>query len=68
MTKQQQRLVLVVSILAAFVAFLDSAIVNVALPAIQDELGGGLSAQQWIVDAYLLIDSGLAYFDRRIVI
>lgn len=53
MTKQQ-RLVLVVSILASFVAFLDSAIVNVALPSIQDQLGGGLSAQQWIVDAYLL--------------
>jgi EmrB/QacA subfamily drug resistance transporter len=53
MTKQQ-RLVLVVSILASFVAFLDGAIVNVALPAIQRELGGGLSAQQWIVDAYLL--------------
>ncbi len=50
----QQRLVLWVSILASFVAFLDSAIVNVALPAIQHELGGGLSAQQWIVDAYLL--------------
>jgi len=46
--------VLVVSILASFVAFLDGAIVNVALPAIQQELGGGLSAQQWIVDAYLL--------------
>lgn len=53
MTKQQ-RLVLIVSILASFVAFLDSAIVNVALPAIQRELGGGLSTQQWIVDAYLL--------------
>lgn len=53
MTKQQ-RLVLVVSILASFVAFLDSAIVNVALPAIQRELGGGLSVQQWVVDAYLL--------------
>mgnify|MGYP000971122027 FL=1 len=53
MTKQQ-RLVLVVSILASFVAFLDSAIVNVALPAIQRDLGGGLSAQQWVVDAYML--------------
>jgi EmrB/QacA subfamily drug resistance transporter len=51
---RQQRLVLVVSILASFVAFLDGAIVNVALPAIQQDLGGGLSAQQWIVDAYLL--------------
>ena len=54
MTKQQ-RLVLVVSILASFVAFLDTAIVNVALPAIQQELGGGLATQQWIVDAYFLM-------------
>jgi len=51
---KQQRLVLVVSILASFVSFLDGSIVNVALPAIQRELGGGLAAQQWIVDAYLL--------------
>ncbi|HSX45388.1 MAG TPA: MFS transporter [Candidatus Saccharimonadia bacterium] len=50
----QQRLVLVVAILGSFVAFLDSAIVNVALPAIQRDLGGGLAAQQWVVDAYLL--------------
>ena len=28
--------------------------VNVALPAIQDDLGGGLALQQWLVDAYLL--------------
>lgn len=54
MTKQQ-RVVLIVSILASFVAFLDTAIVNVALPAIQAELGGGLSAQQWIVDSYFLM-------------
>jgi EmrB/QacA subfamily drug resistance transporter len=53
MTKRQ-RLVLVVSVLAAFVPFMDSAIVNVALPSIQHSLGGGLSAQQWVVDAYLL--------------
>jgi EmrB/QacA subfamily drug resistance transporter len=51
---KSQRLVLVVSILAAFVAFLDGAIVNVALPAIQRDLGGGLATQQWVVDAYLL--------------
>lgn len=51
---RQERLVLVVSILASSVAFLDGAIVNVALPAIQNDLGGGLSTQQWVVDAYLL--------------
>ena len=49
-----QRLVLVASILGSFVAFLDVSVVNVALPAIRDDLGGGISAQQWIVDAYLV--------------
>lgn len=48
------RRVLVVAILAAFVAFLDGSIVTVALPAITDELGGGLPVQQWVVDAYLI--------------
>jgi EmrB/QacA subfamily drug resistance transporter len=50
----QQRRVLVVAILASFVVILDGSVVNLALPAINRELGGGLSAQQWIVDAYLL--------------
>ena len=49
-----QRLVLVASILGSFVSFLDMSVVNVALPAIRNDLGGGISAQQWIVDAYLL--------------
>jgi EmrB/QacA subfamily drug resistance transporter len=53
MTKQQ-RLVVLVSILASFVAFLDGSVVNVALPAIAKELGGGLVTQQWVVDAYLI--------------
>ncbi|WP_062292943.1 MFS transporter [Arthrobacter alpinus] len=43
-----------VAILASFVAFLDGAIVNVALPAMTRELGGGITTQQWVVDAYLL--------------
>jgi EmrB/QacA subfamily drug resistance transporter len=50
----QQRLVLIVSILASFISFLDGFVVNVALPAIARELGGGLVTQQWIVNAYLL--------------
>jgi EmrB/QacA subfamily drug resistance transporter len=53
MTKQQ-RLILVISILASFVAFLDGSVVNVALPAISRDLGGGLVIQQWVVDAYLI--------------
>lgn len=49
-----QRRVLIVAILASFVAFLDGAVINVALPAISKELGGGLPLQQWVVDGYLL--------------
>jgi len=53
MTPSQRR-ILVVAILASFVAFLDGSIINVALPAISRELGGGLALQQWVVDGYLL--------------
>jgi len=51
---REQRLVLAIAILASLVSFLDGTIVNVVLPAIRRELGGGLEAQQWIVDAYLI--------------
>ncbi len=46
--------VMVVAITVSMFAFLDSSIVNLALPAIGRELGGGLSLQQWVVDGYLL--------------
>ncbi len=49
-----QRRVLIVAILASFMSILDGSVVNLALPAMTRELGGGLSSQQWIVDAYLL--------------
>jgi EmrB/QacA subfamily drug resistance transporter len=51
---KEQRLVLTIAVLASLVSFLDGTIVNVALPAMQRELHGGLEAQQWIVDAYLI--------------
>ncbi|MBJ7341349.1 MAG: MFS transporter [Mycolicibacterium sp.] len=43
-----------VAVLASFVAFLDGSVVNLALPAISAEFGGGLALQQWVVDGYLL--------------
>jgi EmrB/QacA subfamily drug resistance transporter len=48
------RLGLIAAILGSAMVFVDLTVVNVALPAIQEDLGGGLAAQQWIVDAYLL--------------
>jgi len=46
--------VLVVAIIVSMVVFLDSSVVDLALPATARDLGGGLSLQQWIVDGYLL--------------
>ena len=51
---RRQRLTLVAAILGSSVATLDGTIVNVALPAIERDLGGGLPAQQWVSNAYLL--------------
>lgn len=48
------RWTLVASILGSSMAFIDGSVVNVALPSIQHDLGGGLATQQWVVDAYLL--------------
>jgi EmrB/QacA subfamily drug resistance transporter len=51
---REQKLVVTIAVLASFVSFLDGTVVNVALPKIIGELGGGLAAQQWIVDSYLV--------------
>ena len=40
--------------LGYFLVMLDTTIVTVALPAIGDELGGGLSALQWVSNGYTL--------------
>jgi EmrB/QacA subfamily drug resistance transporter len=46
--------VMVVAIMVSMVAFLDGTVVNLALPAMERDLGGGLALQQWVVDGYLL--------------
>ena len=51
---RRQRLTLIAAILGSGVASIDSSIVNVALPSITHDLGGGLSAQQWVSNGYLL--------------
>ena len=49
-----QRLSLLAAIMGSFVVGLDATVVNVALPAIEEDLGGGLAGQQWISNGYLL--------------
>jgi EmrB/QacA subfamily drug resistance transporter len=51
---RRNRLTVVATILGSTVVFLDATIVNVALPALSDDLGTGLADQQWVVEAYLL--------------
>jgi EmrB/QacA subfamily drug resistance transporter len=51
---RSQQLTLVAAILGSGVAAIDGSIVNVALPAIERDLGGGLPAQQWVSNGYLL--------------
>ena len=46
--------VMVVAIMVSMVAFLDSNVVNQALPATERDLGGGLLLQQWVVGGYLV--------------
>ena len=52
--RSRKRLTLVACILGSGIALLDGTVVNVALPTIQRALGGGLAAQQWVVNGYLL--------------
>jgi EmrB/QacA subfamily drug resistance transporter len=70
MSERDKRLTLVACILASIVVFLDGSVVNVALPALREDLHAGLATQQWVVEAYLLtlgslILVGGSYADGR---
>jgi EmrB/QacA subfamily drug resistance transporter len=51
--------ILAVVALAVFVTVMDGTIVNVALPSLTTELGATNRQLQWIVDAYLVVFTGL---------
>jgi EmrB/QacA subfamily drug resistance transporter len=46
--------VMSVAIMVSMVVFLDGTVVNLALPATERDIGGGMCSQQWVVDGYLL--------------
>ncbi|MCJ1674469.1 MULTISPECIES: MFS transporter [unclassified Rathayibacter] len=48
--------------LGFFLITLDILIVNVALTRISDDLGGGTTGQQWIIDGYTLLFASLLLF------
>jgi EmrB/QacA subfamily drug resistance transporter len=45
-------LTLIAAYLGLFVGLVDANAINLALPAVRDELGGGISGAQWTIDAY----------------
>lgn len=52
------RWVIFATVLASGIAFLDSTVVNVALPAIADDFDSGIASLQWVINAYLLTLGG----------
>jgi DHA2 family methylenomycin A resistance protein-like MFS transporter len=48
-------LTLAATVLGFFVITLDAVVVNVALPSMRRELGGGIAGSQWVVDGYTLM-------------
>lgn len=56
-----------VAALAAFMATLDSSIVNVALPTIADEFGADVKVVAWTVQAYLLTTMALLLVGGRLL-
>jgi EmrB/QacA subfamily drug resistance transporter len=60
---------LAAAVLGFFVVTLDAVVVNVALPSIRADLGGGITGLQWVVDGYTLLFAALllsagAFSDR----
>ncbi|MEO8381102.1 MAG: MFS transporter [Acidobacteriota bacterium] len=54
-----KRWVLAGTILGSAMAFIDTTVVNVALPVMQRDLHATVSGAQWVIDAYLLVLSAL---------
>ena len=57
-----KRLTLVTCVLGSSIVWLDATAINVALPAIARDLGGGLPTQQWVINAYALMLGALILF------
>src|SRR5438105_4782602 len=51
---RQRRWVLVATILASVIAYIDESVVNIALPAIGKNLAVSVAAIQWVINAYTL--------------
>jgi EmrB/QacA subfamily drug resistance transporter len=57
--REAQRWILVATILASSMAFIDSTVVNVAIPALQASFHASIVDVQWVVESYALFLSAL---------
>src|SRR5262249_32511918 len=51
---RQRRWVLVATVLASVISYIDESVVNIALPAIAKDLAVQVAAIQWVINAYTL--------------
>lgn len=58
-TAASQRWVLLAAILGSSMAFIDGTVVNVALPAMERELGASTADAQWVMESYALFLASL---------
>ncbi|RSM69674.1 MFS transporter [Kibdelosporangium aridum] len=58
--------IVVLVVTVQFMASLDLSVVNVALPAIRDDLGFTAAALSWVVNAYTLVYGGLLLLGGRL--
>src|SRR5487761_1637798 len=56
---ENRRWILAATILGSSMAFIDSTVVNVALPALQSNLHATLAQVQWVVESYALFLAAL---------
>src|SRR4051794_30833766 len=59
MSHPEHRWTLIAAILGSSMAFADGTVVNVALPAIQADLGADASQAQWVIESYSLFLASL---------
>ncbi|HSE29709.1 MAG TPA: MFS transporter [Candidatus Saccharimonadales bacterium] len=63
--KEKPKMVLLLLALSQFLVVLDSAIINVALPAIKQALNFDTSSLQWVITAYILTFGGFLMLGGR---
>lgn len=60
--KRAPRKTLAVALLGFFIITLDALVVSVALPAIENSIGGGITGLQWVMDGYTLPFAAMLLF------